>query len=388
MNNALDDFDRWVRTDFVELNTRLEEAYFAAGKQIERGVAELEALKERLALEGAELVRRAGPADAAPRDLDARYELLGSVGLYLGACRRHEVEGPQAAAWPLANFLASSLGVAPRFVFAHQALFNQAVGDRFRTFTSLEDERNFIVYNGLCVLAYQRTAAALRRIATLGVSSPLAAYLLREAHAGLGDVLDFSKTLSKNLDVDRFFLNIRPYFKSYRVGVAEYRGANAGDFAAINEIDVLLGLCSPNDPFYQAVLAEKYPYMPPEDQSLLRAAVLAEPLLDAFLRETATGSVTPQLRENTELFLAVCRRHGAASAYHHHRLVAPFLQAPAAHAPQEDHDDLTSSGPPLDVVVAHLGRLVDLRSAKARADAFGARASLDGLRDALAGGRS
>ncbi len=398
MNNALDDFDRWIRTDFVALNTRLEEAYFAAGTHILRGVTELEELKEKLAREGAERVRRIavagavagadagaeGGGRAVPGDPHARYELLGSVGLYLGACRRHEIDGPQSSAWPLASSLAASLGVAPRFVFAHQALFNQAIGDRFRTFTLLDDERDFIVYNGLSVLAYQRTAAALRRIPTLGVSSPLAAFLLREAHAGLDDVMDFGRTLSKNLGVDRFFLTIRPYFKPYRVGGAEYRGANAGDFAAINEIDVLLGLCSPNDPFYQGVLTEKYPYVPPEDQAVLRATVLVEPLLAAFLRETARGPVTAQLRENAELFLAVCRRHGAVSAFHHHRLVAPFLQVPAARAPQEEHADLTASGPPLDVVVAHLARLVDLRSAKPRCGAFGARSSLDRLREALA----
>lgn len=383
MNSAVDDFDQWIRNDFVTLNTRLEEAYFAAGVQILTGADDLEALKRRIAREGAELTGRITERRSVPAGRDERYELLGSVGLYLGACGRHGVEGPQSAAWPLAQLLGSSLGVAPRFVFAHQALYNRAVGDRFRTFTALDDERTFVMYNGLSLLAYQRTADALRRVATLGVSSPLTAYLLREAQAGLDDVMEFGRTLSKTLDADRFFLNIRPYFKSYRVGRAEYRGANAGDFAAINTIDVLLGLCSPHDPFYQAVLTEKVPYMPGEEQAELRDSVLAEPLLDAFVRETAHGEVTPQLRDNAELFLAVCRRHGAVSAFHHHRLVTPFLQVPAARAPQEDQEGVTASGPPLDVVVAGLARLVDLRTAKRRTGEFGARPALDTLRRAL-----
>lgn len=390
VTTAADDFDRWIRNDFVALNTLLEEAHFAAEGRIPRDRPELAAARRRIGREGAELVGRITDGcapDALPVKDDERYELLGSVGLYLGACRRHEIEGPQSAAWPLAQLLASSLGVVPRFVFAHQALYNRAVGDTFRTFTSLADERAFILYNGLSVLAYQRTAAALRRVPALGVSSPLTAYLLREARSGLEDVLDLGRTLSKTLDVDRFFLNIRPYFQAHRVGGVEYRGVNAGDFAAINTIDVLLGLCSPYDPFYQALLTEKYPYMPPEDQATLRATVTAEPLLDAFVRETAAGALTPQLRDNAELFLAVCRLHGAASAFHHHRLVVPFLQAPAARAPQEQESGtagLTTSGPPLHVVMGTLARLVDLRTARQRPGTDGgARPALDRLRRAL-----
>ncbi|MFJ8666271.1 monodechloroaminopyrrolnitrin synthase PrnB family protein [Streptomyces sp. NPDC093600] len=383
MSSAVADFDRWIRNDFAHLNTELEEAYFAARTQILLDCAELDGIKQRLMREGAELARRITDSRAMPQDPHMRYELLGSVGYYLGACRRHEIDGAQAAAWPLARLLGSSLGVAPRFVFAHQAFYNRAVRDRFRTFTSLEDERTFITYNALAALAYQRTATSLGRISQLGVSSPLAAYLLQDALTGLDEVLHFSKVLSKQLDTERFFFNIRPYFKPYRVGGVEYRGANAGDFAAINSIDVLLGLCSPYDPFYQAVLAEKYPYMPPEEQALLRTTTATEPLLDAFIRESADGPLTPQLRDNADLFLSVCRRFGAAYAFHHHQLVGPFLKEPATYAPPEQQSDLTASGPPLDVVIENLSRLSDLRAARPRPGATSARASLDKLRELL-----
>ena len=44
-----------------------------------------------------------------------------------------------------------------------------------------------------------------------------------------------------------------------------------------------LGLCRADDPQFQHVLAEKYPYVPPEDQASLRAAVTSASLLDALL---------------------------------------------------------------------------------------------------------
>jgi hypothetical protein len=61
---------------------------------------------------------------------------------------------------------------------------------------------------------------------------------------------------------------------------------------------------------------------------------------------------------NVDRFLAVCRAHGAAYTFHHHQLVLPFLASTASAD--------TASGPPLDVVVAGLARLVDLRAARDR----------------------
>ena len=58
--------------------------------------------------------------------------------------------------------------------------------------------------------------------------------------------------------------------------------------------------------------------------------------------------------------------HAAAHAFHHHRLVTPFLAEPAASAPPDRLARLTASGPPLDVVLATLSRLVDLRAARNR----------------------
>jgi hypothetical protein len=218
--------------------------------------------------------------------------------------------------------------------------------------------------NAYGVLAYRRAAAALRQIPAVGVSNPIASHLLETARVALEDVLAFNRRIAREIPVDRFFRNIRPYFKPYRVGSSVHRGANAGDFSAINEIDVLLGLCDLNDPFYESIVTEKSPFVPPEDQPALRELGATGTLLARFEAEAEAG-VTPQLRRNAELFLAVCQAHGAAYAFHHHALVKPFLERPAAAIPPDRFAVLSASGPPLEEVIAHLGRLSILRSARA-----------------------
>ncbi|RKT72807.1 uncharacterized protein DUF1864 [Saccharothrix variisporea] len=340
---VMTEFERWLDEGFVRLNTVFEEAYFAAGQEHVPGLGQ-----EELLHEGA---KRLPGFDGDP------YRLLGSVGMYLAACARHQVEDEEvlAPAWALATRLGTSLGVAPRYVFAHQSLHG------FRTFTSLPDEQVFVRQNGVAVVAYERAAHALRLVATMGVGGPVVEGLLREARRALEEVLAANRTLADTVHPRRFYLGIRPYFRPHRVGSQVYRGVNAGDFAAVNEIDLLLGLCRADDPFYQRVVAEKMPFVPPDHQDRLKRAVVAEPLLPQVLEEP----------RHAGLFLEVCRAHGAAYALHHGRLVKPFLEAQAG-----DEQDVTASGPPLSVVVAELGHLVDLRTGRARAGAFGAHEEL------------
>ena len=113
--------------------------------------------------------------------------------------------------------------------------------------------------------------------------------------------------------------------------------------------------------------------MRPEDQASLRAAVTSSSLLNALLRTPPTA----QVRANAKLDLAVCRAHGAAYVNHHYRLVQPFLSAPARQSPPTD--DLTSSRPPLETVMAGLQRLCDLRTARDRPGVTTAQISLDTL---------
>jgi Domain of unknown function (DUF1864) len=341
--SAVTDLTRWLHTEFRDINTELDDAYHDAHAEILYDITDLDQRKHTLRDDGATLVAR------IDHPTDHPYELLGAVGLYLAACRRHEVDAPPRAQ-AVAARLGLLLGVAPRLVFAHLSTHNPAG----HTFTHLPDEHTFHTYNALAVLAYERAAAALRAIGGTGVTGALPAYLFEEAHAALTDVLRFNRTLAAELNPDRFFYNVRPYMKPHPVCGAEYRGANAGDFAAVNEIDLALGLCDPNDPHYQRVLAEKYPYVPPAHQPRLRTTP----------RDLLT--LVEQAGANEEPFLAVCRAHGAAYAFHHHRLVLPFLAAQAANLPPDRQARLTASGPPLDVVLADLSRLVDLRAARDR----------------------
>ena len=188
---------------------------------------------------------------------DSQYNLLGCVGLYMAACRRHEitepsreVSSPLVEASALALQLATTLGVTPRFATCHLSTCNPAKNGVYRTFTLLKDEYIFLDYNTLGNFAYQKAADALKRILPLGISHPLSYHLFCDARAALKDVLKFNEILFSELDATRFFNCVRPYYKPYRVGPNVYRGANAGDFAGINVIDLLLGLCNANNPFY------------------------------------------------------------------------------------------------------------------------------------------
>lgn len=389
MRPAITALDAWNRGEFRELNTLLEEAYFKERTLLIENDPTLESMKRRLLDGGRDRVTAVLADSIGLPTGDDAYELLGLVGFFMAACRRHEIampdggdSSPLTEASALTMRLGIELGVAPRFVSGHQAFFNRAVAGRYRSFTLLEDEVVFLSHNGLGSIAYQQAGESLKRVARLGVSNPMATYVLREAKRALEDVLAFNRSLSERLSVERFFFNIRPYYKTYRVGSVDYRGANAGDFAAINEIDLLLGLCSLDDPFYQDLVASKAPFMPPDDQEQLRRTARIEPLISRFLNELATDP-SDALVENARVFIKVCRAHGEAYGYHHDRLVEGFLVAPAVSTPPQRRADLTASGPQLSAVVSGLERLRDLRAARNRPGLITAQALLARLESLL-----
>ncbi len=174
--------------------------------------------------------------------------------------------------------------------------------------------------------------------------------------------------LSANLDVEAFFFSVRPYYKPHVVDGCEYRGANAGDFAAFTEVDLTLGLCRMSDPAYASLVAQKLPYLVPEDQRRLRAATLGTSLLDEFLAVSQAAADQPWYRSHGAAFLEVCAALGAAAAYHHNNLIRRFISEPAAATPPEDQQSLTASGPPLHEVLNDLHRLRDQRLAAPRKD--------------------
>lgn len=367
-------FDHWIRSDFVALNTRLEELYFASDNP-ENVAGVGDNLKAQLVEEGRAHIVNLLQEGNTDEGFEAGFDLLGDVGFYMAACRRHEItepsreaKSPLAEASALAMQLGASLGVVPRFASAHLETHNMAVNGVYKTFTSLADEELFITYNTRAALAYIRASDALWRILPLGISHPITADLLRVATMALEDVVASNDELFEKLDIDRFFYCVRSYYKPHRVGLHEYRGANAGDFAGINVIDLLLGLCRADDAYYSQLLVDKFLFMTPEDQLLLRDCMRRQSLLDAFLAEIDSHGREPWFQRNGTLFLRVCDAHGATALQHHEKLVARFIENPAYSKGLAERKGLTASGPPLPVMLKSLRKLADMRSAAERDD--------------------
>jgi len=129
---------------------------------------------------------------------------------------------------------------------------------------------------------------------------------------------------------------VRPYYKPYRVGRQEYRGANAGDFSGINEIDLLLGLCRANDAYYSQLLVDKMLFMLPSDQARLRDCMTRRSLLDELLALREEHAAADWFQKNARAYLEICELFGRSAAQHHDGLVKRFIEGPAA-ALNEDH---------------------------------------------------
>jgi hypothetical protein len=275
---------------------------------------------------------------------------------------------PLTEASGLALHLGASIGVTPRFATSHLATHNLAKQGKYKSFTSLRDESMFLEYNTRGIFAYKRAADALVRILPLGISHPVAYDLLADARNALLDVAKWNEILFRELNTDRFFFSVRPYYKPYRVGLHEYRGANAGDFSGINEIDLLLGLCNANNISYSQLLVDKFLFMMPEDQARLRDCMRRPSLMDSLLAELRDSQAQPWFQRNARIYLEVCKAHGEAAFQHHNQLVKRFIETPSQELPASRLTHITASGPPLGVLLNSLEKLRDLRMAAERDD--------------------
>lgn len=374
MSKNVVQFDAWVRGRFADMNTELEELYFAQSDRANvDGVGDR--LKQALFAEGREFVIALRDEGNTDEGFDRAYDVLGDLGLWLGALRRHEMTNPAREekspfheASALGMHIGASIGVVPRFATGHLATHNSAVNGVPKGFTRLADERLFLDYNTRGIFAYKRAADALMRIVPLGVSHPVAHTLFSDARAALADVARWNDVLFTDLDVDRFFFSVRPYYKTYRVGRTEYRGANAGDFSGINEIDLLTGLCRANDPYYSQLLVDKMAFMRPEDQASLRDCMRRRDFLDIFLELAPQARKEKWFQENAAMFVEVLDMHGKTAAQHHDMLVARFIEKPSVQLDAAKLSQVTASGPPLPVLLRSLETLRDLRLATARND--------------------
>lgn len=384
-----ENFDRWIRGDFVAMNTELEELYFARVDRADvSGVGD--DIKARLRDEGRVHVMALLAEGNTGDGFESGFGVLGDVGMYLAALRRHELTNPareERSPFPEASSLAlhvgASLGMAPRFSTAHLTTWNKALCGKRKSFTSLPDELLFIDENTRGILLLQQAADALTSIVHLGVSSPAADVMWESARNALRGVAHHNTRLFELLDVDRFFYCVRPYYKPYRVGRQEYRGANAGDFSGINELDLLLGLCRANDPYYAQLLVDKFLFMLPMDQKRLKECMSHRSLLDELLELLPRHSGQDWFQRNARAYLEVCDLFGAYAAQHHDALVKRFIETPSARLDSQHLPSVTASGPPLPVLLRSLEMLRDLRVAADRPDIKTRRADLDRLRACL-----
>lgn len=382
-------FDHWIRSSFVELNTELEGIYWEQENRADVS-ASGENIKQRLLDEGRSYIVDLLTEGNTDEGFDSNFNLLGDVGLYMAACRRHELTEPSREqtsplkeASALALQLGASLGVTPRFATSHLSTHNFAINGVYKTFTSLDAEYVFLEYNTRSVFAYKRAADALLRVLPLGVSHPVTFDLLETANDALEDVIEHNDSLYEKLDEERFFYCVRPYYKPHRVGLHEYRGANAGDFAGINVIDLLLGLCQADNSSYSQLLVDKFLYMMPEDQAILRDVMRRQSLLNGFLEQLEKQGREPWFQKNAAIFIKICETHGKTAAQHHDMLVSRFIEKQAKALPEKFRENITASGPPLEVVVGALEKLRDLRLATDRDDIPSRYSDLQKLRSVL-----
>ena len=389
MSRNVEAFDAWIRSTFVELNTELEELYFAQSDRASvEGVGD--ELKTQILEEGRVFVRALADEGNTDEGFDQAFDVLGDLGLYMASLRRHELtnpareqRSPHEEATALGLHIGASVGVVPRFATSHLATHNLARDGRQKSFTSLADEFLFLDYNTRGIFGYKRAADALMRIAPIGISHPVAETLFDDALDALEDVGRFNDVLYAELDVDRFFYSVRPYYKPYRVGRLEYRGANAGDFSGINEIDLLLGLCRGNDPYYSQLLVDKMLFMRPEDQASLRDCMRRRSFLDQFVDAIEGSRDREWFQRNAAAFVRVCTAHGKVAVQHHDQLVARFIEEPSRDLDESRLAQVTASGPPLPVLLAALEVLRDLRLAAPRDDIASRHDDLARLREAL-----
>ncbi|MGE0183531.1 MAG: monodechloroaminopyrrolnitrin synthase PrnB family protein [Parvularculaceae bacterium] len=390
MSRNVEKFDGWIRSRFADFNTELEELYFA---QKDRANVESvgDELKKAIYEEGRKFVVALRDEGNTDEGFDRAFDVLGDLGLWLAALRRHELTNPAKEekspffeASALGMHIGASIGVVPRFATSHLSTHNAAVNGQPKAFTWLKDEKLFLDYNTRGIFAYKRAADALMRIVPMGVSHPVAHTLFQDALNALGDVAGWNEVLFSELDIDRFFFSVRPYYKPYRVGRHEYRGANAGDFSGINEIDLLTGLCQANDPYYSQILVDKMLFMRPEDQASLRDCMRRRNFLDIFLEYAPAAKSETWFQENAAMFVKVVEAHGKAAQQHHDMLVSRFIEKPSVALDQGKLAQVTASGPPLPVLLRSLEILRDLRAAAPRNDIHTRRDDLERLKSVLA----
>ena len=86
-------FDQWIRSSFVEINTELENVYFNQDDRADTNLVD-ENIKQTLVEEGRSFIIDLLAEGNTDEGFDQAFDLLGNVGLYMAACRRHDITEP------------------------------------------------------------------------------------------------------------------------------------------------------------------------------------------------------------------------------------------------------------------------------------------------------
>ena len=93
MSRNVEAFDAWIRSTFVELNTALEDQYFA--QEDRANVEDVgDDLKQQILDEGRGFVRALANEGNTDEGFDQAFDVLGDLGLYMASLRRHELTNP------------------------------------------------------------------------------------------------------------------------------------------------------------------------------------------------------------------------------------------------------------------------------------------------------
>ncbi len=132
-------FDHWIRNRFVELNTELESLYKNQNERINVNQVG-DQTKKSLEDEGCDLIKQLLSEGNTDEGFDNAFDLLGNVGLYMAACRRHEITDPSKdSSSPLkeASGLAMNIGASIVLCLALQLLTFQLTTKLLMEFTEL-----------------------------------------------------------------------------------------------------------------------------------------------------------------------------------------------------------------------------------------------------------
>lgn len=89
-NNTIK-LDSWIRSEFKEINTELEQLYFELDDPDQISHVG-NTLKEKLVKQGGSLISALLKEGNADEGFDQGFNLLGNVGFFMAACRRHEID--------------------------------------------------------------------------------------------------------------------------------------------------------------------------------------------------------------------------------------------------------------------------------------------------------